>query len=394
MAKEKVDFKGENSPVPENFSMPAAGIEDMDRALFDLFDKRLSFEFAVDDETRKVPVVFSTGERFALTRRIQPIRDNNNAIILPIIAIRRTSIDHDPSQGGYGTPIAFRDQPVYVVKKRLAVTDRKYQNIINKLELKHQKNVSSRGNFELNDVFPGNIAKPGTVASRRNDGNLAIAGTVKSDTLNPDLGNNVFEIITIPYPNFITLNYEVVFWAQYMMEMNKMIESLVAQFDGQDQGFFLTSQNDYEYMAYIKSPFSAQDNFQDFSSEERVIKCSFNIVIPGYILAPQHAGLEIPFRSYLSAPTLDFGYFDVTSQVVIREKGDDRDSNQFILSDIDYDSGDLRRGQSSADIVEVIENPFTDDKRYKFSKVLLRNQRAGETVAKGMVVTKTETQSD
>ena len=141
MAKEKVDFKGENSPVPENFSMPAAGIEDMDRALFDLFDKRLSFEFAVDDETRKVPVVFSTGERFALTRRIQPIRDNNNAIILPIIAIRRTSIDHDPSQGGYGTPIAFRDQPVYVVKKRLAVTDRKYQNIINKLELKHQKNV-------------------------------------------------------------------------------------------------------------------------------------------------------------------------------------------------------------------------------------------------------------
>ena len=90
-------------PEADDFSLPSAGIESVDRAIFTLFDETVPFQVKIDDQSTKVPVVFSTGERFALTRRNSPIRDRNNTIILPVIAIYRKSIDLSPGQSGYGT---------------------------------------------------------------------------------------------------------------------------------------------------------------------------------------------------------------------------------------------------------------------------------------------------
>ena len=149
----KID-SGYEGAVADDFKIPPAGIEQIDRAVFELFDKRLAFEIVVKDVLEKVPVVFSTGERFALTRRKSPIRDNNNTLILPIISIHRTSIDHTASQGGYGTPISYRDQQSYVIRKRLSPKDRDYQKIINKAGLRNQKNVASRSNFASKNNFP------------------------------------------------------------------------------------------------------------------------------------------------------------------------------------------------------------------------------------------------
>ena len=67
------DFDGDK--VPENFEFPSIGIENIDRAIFDLFDKKLNFEVTSNGQSKLVPVIFATGERFALTRRKNPIRD-------------------------------------------------------------------------------------------------------------------------------------------------------------------------------------------------------------------------------------------------------------------------------------------------------------------------------
>jgi len=90
MRKVKSGYEGNN--VSDDFSIPQFGIEDIDRAVFDLFDKDLSLEVRVDKKNTHVPVIFATGERFALTRRKQPIRDRNNTLILPIISIKRGSM--------------------------------------------------------------------------------------------------------------------------------------------------------------------------------------------------------------------------------------------------------------------------------------------------------------
>ena len=272
MRKIDTPYEGEN--VPEDFNIPEMGIEQTDRAVFDLFDKKLAFEVIINNKATHVPVVFAAGERFALTRRRQPIRDKNNALILPIISIHRESINHSPDQAGYGTPISFRDQQSYVVRRRLDSSDRDYQNIINKQALKNQKNVTSRANFGASDISPGNTAKPGTIASRRNLGNLSFLDH-SGPYIDSKVGNNIFEIITIPYPSFMVIEYEVIIWAQYMQQMNQIVQHLMSRFDGQGHEFEIETREGYKLVAYVKSPFSTGDNFSEYSNEERIIKYSF-----------------------------------------------------------------------------------------------------------------------
>ena len=399
MTIRKID-SGYEGEVPDNFSIPESGIEEMDRSLFDLFDKRLAFQVKIDDQSSKVPVVFSTGERFALTRRASPIRDKNNALILPIISIHRMGVDTSPQQGGYGTPIAYRDQQSYIVKKRLDKRDRNYQKLINKTGLKNQSNVASRANFASNNIYPGNITKPGKVSSRRNGKNLTFIDNPTGDLLRPNIGNNIFEIITLPYPTFLTITYEITFWTQYMTQMNQIIETMLAQFDGQDYAFKVVSRTGYEYVAYVKSPLNNNDNFADFSQDERIIKYSFSMVMPGFLLATDHCGMPTPIRKFYSAPQIEFGYIQSSTQVVKKDSSPEGqgDINKFILSDVENINKDGSskgmRGQGSERLVDVIKDPFTSEEKTRLVRVLTRNQRQGETVASSRITVDLETTLD
>ena len=71
------------------------------------------------------------------------------------------------------------------------------------------------------------------VATRRNGNNLSFRINETGHMLSPALGDNIFEIITIPYPEFIMTEYEVTFWTQYMQQANQLLETLMASFDGQ-----------------------------------------------------------------------------------------------------------------------------------------------------------------
>lgn len=387
----KIDT-GYDGSVPDDFNFPSVGIEDVDRALFNLFNSELSFEVEVNSEATRVPVVFAAGERFALTRRHHPIRDRNNALILPIIAIKRNNIDHSPAQGGYKTPIAFRDQQSYIIRRRLSKTDRDYQNILNKLQLKNQRNVASRGNFEKSDIFPGNESKAGRFASRRPTSGISFFSDPTGNLLRSDISNNIIEIITIPYPTFMTLEYEVTFWTQYMQQMNQLIETTFAQFSGQGHEFQIQTKAGFKFVAYVKSPLSTADNFSDFASDERLIRYTFGVTIPAYMLAPDHPGLRSPIRRFLSAPQVEFGYKQSRSQVVspVVSPAGDGDINKFILSDvsdIDRDGEPIsRRGESSERVVETIVDPFTGESARRLVKVLQRNQRSGETVASSRII--------
>ena len=400
MSKEKLPTGYEGENIPDDFFIPSCGIEDIDRAVFQLFDKRLCFEVDINHETTKVPVVFSTGERFSLTRRAKPIRDKNNAIILPVIAIKRGAIDHSPSQGGLGTAIAYRDQGDITIKRRLDSSDRGYQNIINKLKIKNQDNVSTRKNFQDQENFPGNDAKPGTVASRTNKNNLSYRDSVTGRLLEPDLTDNIFEIITIPYPRFVMITYQIVVWTQYVQHMNYMIENLITSYDGQEKGFRIETDKGYQFTLYVGDQFQTSDNFDNFSNDERIVKLSFDARVSGYIFATQNPGQKNPFRKFLSAPKIEFGMHQIESQL-IENTGPDIQSpeiDKFILSETDNldkrGESKVRRGNYKYMVEETIEDPFSGKKEKKLARVISRNQRKGETVALGRIITDLETTGD
>jgi hypothetical protein len=392
--KQKLVMGREGNNITENFNMPSIGIEDIDRAIFTLFDKTLNFNVTYQGETTKVPVIFATGERFALTRRDSPIRDTNNALILPMISIMRQDFDFSPGQSGKGTAIAFGEIPEYYVKRRLGKEDRNYQNIINKIGLTNQDNVSSRKNFGLNEISPGNTAKPNTLASRRNGKNLTFMAGMAKSGLQSNLGDNIFEIIDIPYPTFVAVKYNIIFWTQYMQQANQIIESLYSIFKTKHEIQMVTDTG-YELVAFFGDTVSANNNFDDFSNDERTIKHSFDVTIPGYILAPNNNDLGSPFRSFFSAPQIEFGYYDALNPVIVRQDMDQADSSDFILSDVEMVEdikGSLRRGQSSEEVQVMVRDPFTNEEVTTYGKVKLRNQRAGETVIGPAVVKKIDTQ--
>ena len=387
-------FKGDNPP--EDFSFPSIGIEDIDRAVFKLFDENLRFQTTQKKESKKVPVVFAAGERFALTRRKNPIRDKNNALILPLISIMRNDIDFSPDQKGKKTPIAARNQTGYVIKRRISERDKNYQNIINKAGLSNQLNVSSRRAFALNDISPGNVAKEGQQASRRNGNNLSFASQSGLINLSPDLGNNIFEIIEIPYPEFVAVSYEVTFWTQYIQQANEMIETLIYNFDGQGEEIMIKTESGYELVAFFDKSFSNGSNVDNYSDEERVIKNSINLTVPGYILKPEHPGIPNLARSYYSAPMIDFGYQESRGRIVENNQPE-RNEEKFkknVLQDLTNVAEEDRKGDLKPVIEEKITNPFTGETEVRFSKIRYRNERKGETVGSSLIITDIERQND
>ena len=389
--------EGENI---SDFFIPPAGIEDVDRAVYDLFNEQIPFQVSqrgkqgkLTQPTRgateavvKVPVIFATGERFAHVKRLLPFRDNNNTIILPLISVGRKGIS-------LGTPqimpgITHRGVSDFVLTRRLAKEDAEYQRILNKMRYRNSDDLASRSNFSLSDVAPGNEALPGTNASRRNGDNLSYRDLDNPQPLLSRLGDNIFEVITMPYPIFFSCTYEVTFWTQFTQHMNTLLEIFASARTGVGQEYKIKSKKGYFYIAELESSLSPGDNVDNFSDEERIIKTSATLNVMGYIMATQHPGQTSPFRKFLSAPTIDFETIQSSGEleVPVDNMVPSGDETKFVLEDIkeiDYRGRDTKaRGAETATVPDTIEDPFTGSR----VKVLKRIPRKGEAVSSSRLV--------
>ena len=385
-------YEGDN--VPLDFKIPECSVEDVDKAVFDLFDKQMTHPLFIGqlENATKVPVIFATGERFALVKRKIPIRDKNNALILPLISVRRTGIDLVlPSE--YGLPGAVGP---LTIKRKLSPRDTKYQQVINKRRLMNQRNVASRRNF-LN-AADRTGADPGTVASRRNS-HLTFTERYDFDRgrlLSSHLGNNIFETITVPFPKFYKANYEITYWTQYTSHMNQLLENTVNSVETQGKNFKVLSDKGYWFVVYLGDSLSPEDNFDDFTDNERIIKYTFNVHVYSWFLANQNPGQQSPFRYKLSAPQINFGLFSVNGQITVpgtlTSDVGSGDINKFILDDVEVldNKGDPidSNSQIVESVVETLRDPFSDDFEQREVKIVTRNQRQGETVARSRIVRK------
>lgn len=368
----------EGANVPEDFSIPSLGIEDVDRAMFNLFDKDNQISVLSRDEgsteqyEKKVPVVFATGERFALRERRNPIRDQSGALVLPIISIKRSGINQ--AKENMGSAIG-QDTGDFVIKKRLSSKDPQYQNVINKLGLSNQKNVASSGNFidSVNEVG----ALSGTLASRRDP---SIKDT--DELLSNDVSKNITEIITIPFPIRYVVNYEITFWTSYQTQMNQMIEKVMTNYDGQGRTYKLTTDKGYYFVAYFGDEIETQDNFEEFTDNERVHKYVFNVQVTAYMVANRNGGDMVPFRRFYSAPQISFGFIDGNLEEQ-RDEGTAPTGNpdDFLLDNIQNLDNRGRPIKRLNDIFErrIIKDPFSGEDERAFVRIKRRNARVGET---------------
>jgi hypothetical protein len=290
---------GYDSLNKSDLSIPSCGIEDVDVAIFKLFENEIQPMVGGIDtaEVKKVPIVFAAGEKWALLKRGKPIRDKTNTLILPLITIMRASVTQSPSDVT-GRGINQQTGEIFV-RRRLDKQDRDYQNLINKLFVVNQPNafVNSEDKLAVGQAVTGR--KIGSLKSTReiNDGAL----------LTTNRKNNVYETLVVPSPHFYTAVYTITIWTQYTQHMNQIVEKLIASYLPQAQSWKLTTSKGYWFVATTDGgSYPIETNFDDMSAAERFIKCTFNVNVPAYFWALSLPGMPVPVKRYVSSPVIEF----------------------------------------------------------------------------------------
>lgn len=285
----------------EFLNIPACTIEDVDKALFNLFDKDLPLTYTHRNDTRRVPIVFATGERFAIIARKQPLRDRSKALILPVISIMRSGLTFG-SEVGMATAPDIR----HVIKKQLGKEDPLYQRLTNKLGLQNSDDLASPSS--LIDIQNEQNAQPGRVATRRNGAGATNSEKIQTgNLLAPNIGENIYEIYEMPAPVYFMATYEITLWTQYTQEMNNLLAAIATEnhFNAVTS-YRIETDKGYYFVAYFDNSINMANNFDDFSEEERIVRSSLTVKVPGYFLGSPYKGAPNKIRRYVSAPQVSF----------------------------------------------------------------------------------------
>lgn len=303
--------------------IPPCGIEDVDKAFFDLFEKEIQIQIIGSDSLpAKVPVIFAAGEKWSLLKKGRPLRDRNNTLILPLITIMRTDVVQS-NEDVTGRGINQQSGEI-IVRRKLDKSDRNYQALINKMLLTNQPNVSS-------------TAQVGQVSTLRKTGQSVNDAQIKQQALlYPNVNNNIIETIVVPSPQFYTVKYQVSVWTQYMQHTNQIIEKIVSSYLPQAQSWKITSAKGYWFVAKVQDGgFATETSFEDLAQTERFIKSNFEVAVPAYFFASRAPGSPIPLKKYVSSPIISFeadttDYLDVVTNNPV---------NNFEINDIDPITG-------------------------------------------------------
>lgn len=226
--------------------VPNITIETVDQCVHDWFNLTVdSRVLAPNGELKKTSVLFSSGERWIAAREKKGVRDKNGVLILPLISIRRTGIEAQPQQQAYGV-----ETPNIVVSKRISP----------------KTNIIQNANYYRQN-------------SQR------------------DVQRTVYEVTTIPYPDFSVMTYEVQIQAQYIVQMNSILEKMFHELDIQ-KSFVMPIDRTRRHppigvpfeqrqpfaggylVGLLDASLNSGDNFEEFTDQERIVRYTCGLRVP------------------------------------------------------------------------------------------------------------------
>ena len=211
---EKISFR---DSTEKPFSI---GIKDIDEAVFYYFNNIIQPFVYQNGNRREVPIIYAAPERWVSFQRDGYYRDKKGAIMLPIIVIKRDTVE--------------KDRTVY-----------------NKLD-SNQPNLYS--SFQTK-YYPGNFYN-------------------NFDVLNNRKPVKQYEAVAVP--DFVTLNYSCLMQTYYMEQLNKLIEQMEYASDS-----YWGNPERYQFRAFIDS-FTSTTELT--AGNDRLVKGNFNIRLRGYII--------------------------------------------------------------------------------------------------------------
>jgi hypothetical protein len=221
-------------------------IETVDAAVHAWFDRTVDAHVEhPSGDRRKVPVVFAAGERAFASRQRGWVRDKNGVLILPVISVRRSGMDPDQTMQALGA-----ETPTLTFSRRVSG---KTSNLMN-------LNVSRGPSNRVPDPV-------------------------------------VYEVTSVPFPDRSVMTYELTVQAQYMTQMNSILEKVVHQLDLQ-KSFVAPFDNSGRQphtgepferrpplrggyvVGFLDSALADAGNLEEYSDQERAVKWTTTVRVP------------------------------------------------------------------------------------------------------------------
>jgi hypothetical protein len=174
------------------------------------------------NETLKIPVYYGNEERWKSARKRGVLRDKNNALILPLIMLRRTEVARN-ELAGQAFPHDVKGEFVNVVRNARWSKENQY------------------------DRF-----------------------SVQQGT------QPVFENVVTGMPNYTDVTYEFILWTNFIEQMNPLVESFIDQ-----SHTYWGDGTNIKFICTIDSISDASEMNQD---GERFIKSTFSVTSKAYLL--------------------------------------------------------------------------------------------------------------
>tara|TARA_R110002167_G_scaffold346211_4_gene556731 strand:+ start:71 stop:931 length:861 start_codon:yes stop_codon:yes gene_type:complete len=173
------------------------------------------------NERVKVTVMYGNEERWASVRKRGVMRDKNGSLILPLIMLKRTTVEKSDLIPGYEHDV--RRQYTEIIRNTAWSKDNRY----------------SRFSVQ-NDELP------------------------------------VSENLVTTIPNFVNITYEFILWTNFIEQMNPLIETFMEH----DKTYW-GNIDTYRFISTMDSVSDASEMAQD---GERFIKSTFSITTKAYLL--------------------------------------------------------------------------------------------------------------
>ena len=243
----------------DNTKNLSVGLMDIDGAIMFYFNNVIKPVVQENDESVKVPIMYSNPERWNTIQKEGYLLDNKKQLILPLIVFKRTSIEKDTSLG----------------VDKLNPQDPK-------LFYTFQKKYSKENRYD----------------------NFAVQQGL----------NKTKELYTVAVPDYVSVTYEFIVWTSYTEQMNKIIEKIIfseGSYWGEDGKFkFRTSIDNYT----DASEFSV--------NSERIIKTNFTVTLKGYLI-PEEFDNIVTTQKHLTPKRILIGDdVSVNLTNLVGDKGD------------------------------------------------------------------------
>ena len=198
----------------------SVGIQDIDEAVFYYFRNVIKPFVIQNGDRREVPIIYGAPERWKSFQRDGYYRDKSNAIMLPIIVIKRDTITKD-------------------------------RTVANKLDA-NSPNLSGVWQSKFSsDNFYDNFS---TLNNRK---------PVKT-------------FYAVAQPDYVTMEYSCLIQTYYMSQLNKIIEACEYASDA-----YWGDPSKFKFRAFIDSFTTATELVQN---QDRLVKGTFGIRVRGYII--------------------------------------------------------------------------------------------------------------